>query len=95
MPRTGKIYVAIYTKKDKIKVKKMKIIINVMDDISPSIALSCVQNVIRLGKASDYNSVKAHYWWVTDFSSSEGDIRVSIIPYRKSDSFRVYKINEK
>ena len=79
----------------KIKNKKMKIIINIEDDISPSIALMCVQNVIRLGKISHYNNDKAHYNWVTDFNSSQGDIRVSIIPYRKSDSFRVYKIEEK
>ena len=63
-----------------------------MDDISPSIALSCVQNVVRLGKVSHDTKGRAYYCWVTEFSSSEGDIRVSIIPYRKSDSFRVYKM---
>lgn len=68
-----------------------KIHIEIRDDISPSIAVECVNQVIIEGKVSHDTKGKAYYCWATRFATSEGNLVVSVRPYRKSDCFVVYK----
>ena len=73
---------------NKIKFSCMKIHIDIRHDISPTIALECVRQVIAQGKVS--NNGKS-YCYATTFNTSEGEIWVSTRQYRKSDCFLVYK----
>ncbi len=66
----------------------MKIHIDIRHDISPTIALECVRQVIAQGKAS--NDGKS-YCYAAAFDTSEGEVYVVTRPYRKSDCFLVYK----
>lgn len=66
----------------------MKIHIDIRNNISPTIALECVRQVIAQGKISaDGKS----YCYATTFDTDEGEVWVAIRPYRKSDCFLVYK----
>lgn len=66
----------------------MKIHIDIRHNISPTIALECVRQVIARGKISANGK---SYCYATTFDTDEGEIWVSIRPYRKSDCFLVYK----
>ena len=66
----------------------MKIYIDIRHNISPTIALECVRQVIAQGKISaDGKS----YCYATTFDTDEADVWVAIRPYRKSDCFLIYK----
>ena len=66
----------------------MKIHLDIRHDISPTIALECVRQVIAQGKIS--NSGKS-YCYATTFNTGEGEICVATRPYRKSNCFLIYK----
>lgn len=68
-----------------------KIHIEIRDDISPSVAVECVNQVIMGGKVSNDTKGNAYYCWATCFTTMEGNLIVSVRPYRKSDCFVVYK----
>ena len=68
----------------------MKIHLDIRHDISPTIALECVRQVIAQGKVS--NNGKS-YCYAAAFDTSEGEIWVVTRPYRKSDCFLIYKNN--
>lgn len=68
----------------------MKIHIDIRHDISPTIALECVKQVIKMGKVSGNGK---SYFYATTFDTNEGEIWVAPRPYRKSDCFLVYKNN--
>ena len=68
-----------------------KIHIEIRDDIKPSIAVQCVKQVIDMGMISHDSKGGEHYCWATRFAATEGNIIVSVRPYRKSDCFVVYK----
>ena len=66
----------------------MKIHIDIRHNISPTVALECVKQVISQGKISaDGKS----YCYATTFNTDEGEVWVAIRPYRKSDCFLIYK----
>lgn len=66
----------------------MKIHIDIRHNISPTVALECVRQVIAKGKISaDGKS----YCYAATFDTDEGEVWVAIRPYRKSDCFLVYK----
>ena len=66
----------------------MKIHIDIRHNISPTIALECVKQVIAQGKISaDGKS----YCYATTFDTDEGEIWVAIRPYRKNNCFLIYK----
>ena len=64
----------------------MKIHINIKDDVDPIIALECVKKVIRQGRMSNGGKM---YSYATIFDTSEGEVWVETMPYRKSDCFCV------
>lgn len=66
----------------------MRVTIDIRNDISPSIALECVKNVIARGKISDGGK---SYCYATTFETSDGEVWVHTRPYRKTDCFVVYK----
>jgi len=66
----------------------MKIHLDIRHDISPTIALECVRQVIAHGKVS--NNGKS-YCYAAAFDTNEGEIWVETRPHRKSDCFLVYK----
>lgn len=66
----------------------MKIHLDIMHDISPTIALECVKQVIARGKIS--NNGKS-YCYATIFNTSDGEVWVTTRQYRKSDCFLIYK----
>ena len=66
----------------------MKIHLDIRNNISPTVALECVRQVISEGKIS--NNGKS-YCYATKFDTSEGEVFVAIRPYRKSDCFLIYK----
>lgn len=66
----------------------MRIHIDIRHDISPTIALECVKQVIEAGKVSANGK---SYCYATTFDTNEGEVRVAARPYRKSDCFLVYK----
>ena len=68
----------------------MKIHLDIRHDISPTIALECVRQVIAQGKIS--NNGKS-YSYATTFSTSEVEVWVATRPYRKSNCFLIYKNN--
>ena len=65
-----------------------KIHIDIRDDISPDLALECVKQVVRMGRVSNGGKM---YSYASTLDTSEGEILVWTIPYRKSDCFRVEK----
>lgn len=68
----------------------MKIHIDIRNDISPTIAVECVRQVIALGKLSANSK---SYCYATTFDTNEGEVCVTTRLYRKSDCFLVYKTN--
>ena len=66
----------------------MKIHIDIRHDISPTIALECVKQVIKAGKMSVNGK---SYCYATTFDTNDGEVWVAVRPYRKSDCFLVYK----
>lgn len=64
----------------------MKIHINVLDDIPPTVALNCVSKVVAEGRIS--NGGKS-YCYATSFYTSVGEVWVTTAQYRKSDCFTV------
>lgn len=66
----------------------MKIHIDIRDDISPAIALSCVRDVVADGRISNFGK---EYCYATQFSTIIGLVWVKTKPYRKSDCFLVEK----
>ncbi len=66
----------------------MKIHIDIRNDISPTVALECVKQVIVRGKIS--NDGKS-YCYATTFDTNEGEIWVHQRLYRKSGCFLVHK----
>ena len=66
----------------------MKIHIDIRHDISPTLALECVRQVIIRGMLSaDGKS----YCYATTFDTNEGEVWVAVRPYRKNNCFLVYK----
>lgn len=70
---------------------KVKINIEIRDNIKPKLALRLVANVIALGKISTGEHGKKYYCWQCNFNTADGEMRVSTRQYRKSDCFVVYK----
>ena len=66
----------------------MRIHIDIRHDISPTIALECVRQVIAQGKLSANGK---SYCYATTFDTNEGEVWVATRPYRKSNCFLVYK----
>lgn len=66
----------------------MKIHLDIRHDISPTIALECVKQVIIQGKVSASGK---SYCYATTFDTSEGEVCVAVRPHRKSDCFLIYK----
>lgn len=66
----------------------MKIHIDIRNDISQTVALECVKQVIEQGKIS--NDGKS-YCYLTTFKYGDEEIWVHPRPYRKTDCFLVYK----
>lgn len=66
----------------------MKIHIDIRHNISPTIALECVRQVIEQGKISANGK---SYCYATTFDTSNGEVWVAVRPYRKNDCFLVYK----
>lgn len=66
----------------------MKIHIDIRNNLSPTVALECVKQVIAQGKISDDGK---SYCYATTFDTNEGEIWVHPRPYRKTDCFLVYK----
>ena len=71
-----------------------KIEIDIRDDISPSIALMCVKQVVANGKISKGENDKKYYCWLTTFNTSDGEVAVVTRQYRKNDCFVIYKLKE-
>jgi hypothetical protein len=69
----------------------MKIQIDIRNNISPTLALEAVKQVVAHGKISEGEKGKKYYCWATSFETNEGDIVVSTRQYRKNDCFVVYK----
>ena len=68
-----------------------KIEIDIRDNISPSVALKYIEQVVADGKVSEGERNKKYYCWVTRFSTSKETIIVATQQYRKNDCFIVYK----
>ena len=66
----------------------MKIHLDIRNNISPAIALECVKQVIAQGKVSANGK---SYCYATILDTIEGEVWVTVKPYRKSDCFLVYK----
>lgn len=66
----------------------MRIHLDIRDDISPTMALEAVKQVVAHGRVSNNGKM---YCYATLFDTSEGKIVVSTREYRKSDCFMVYK----
>lgn len=66
----------------------MRIHIDIRHDISPTIALECVRQVIMREMLS---ADRKSYCYATTFDTNEGEVWVATRPYRKSDCFLVYK----
>ena len=70
---------------------KIKININICDNIKPELALRLVARVVAAGKTSKGENGKMYYCWLTTFDTSDGEIMVSTRQYRKNDCFIVWK----
>lgn len=65
--------------------------ITIRDGISPSLALRCVESVVRGGRVSEGEHGRMYYCWATLFATAEGTICVATRQYRKDDCFVVYR----
>lgn len=70
---------------------RVKINIDIRDNIEPGLALRLVARVIDSGKISTGENGKMYYCWGTLFNTPDGKIIVSTRQYRKTDCFVVYK----
>lgn len=71
--------------------QKIKINIDIRDNIEPGLALCLVARVIDAGKISKGENGKMYYCWLTTFDTPDGEIAVSTRQYRKTDCFVVHK----
>jgi len=74
---------------------KLKINIDIRDNIKPGLALHLVARVIDAGKISKGENGKMYYCWLTVFDTPDGDIAVSTRQYRRNDCFIVWKYGKK
>lgn len=70
---------------------KIKINIDIRDNIKPELALLLVSSVIDSGKISKGENGKMYYCWGTLFDTPDGEIMVATRQYRKTDCFVVYR----
>lgn len=70
---------------------KIKINIEIRDNIEPGLALRLVARVIDAGKISKGENGKMYYCWGTVFDTPDGEIMVWTRQYRKTDCFVVHK----
>jgi len=66
----------------------MRLIIDIQDDVSPHVALQCVERVINGGRISGNGK---SYCYASSFITSEGDVWVYCHDNKKSDKFFVEK----
>ena len=69
----------------------MRIEIQIEDDVSPTVALKCLQDVIKEGRIS-YNGKL--YCFVSIIPTKEGKVLVQTRQYRKNDCFLITKYKE-
>lgn len=74
---------------------KIKINIDIRDNIKSDLALNLVARVIADGKISKGENGKMYYCWLTVFDTPDGEIAVSTRQYRKNDCFVVWKYGKK
>lgn len=74
---------------------KIRINIDIRDDIEQGLALRLVARVIDAGKISKGENGKMYYCWLTVFDTPDGEIAVSTRQYRKNDCFVVLKYGKK
>lgn len=74
---------------------KIRINIDIRDDIEQGLALRLVARVIAGGKISRGENGKMYYCWLTVFDTPDGEIAVSTRQYRKNDCFVVLKYGKK
>lgn len=74
---------------------KIKINIDIRDNIKPDLALNLVARVIANGKISKGENGKMYYCWLTVFDTPDGEIAISTRQYRKNDCFVVWKYGKK
>lgn len=60
-------------------------------NVSPELALECVQQVVKMGKISHDTKGKPYYCWATTFDTNMGEVVVYTREYRKNDCFLVTK----
>ena len=70
---------------------KIKINIDIRDNIEQGLALRLVSRVIAGGKISRGENGKKYYCWLTVFDTPDGKIAVSTRENRKNDCFIVWK----
>ncbi len=70
---------------------KVKINIDIWDNIEPVLALGLVARVVANGKISRGEYGKMYYCWGTVFDTPDGIIMVSTRQYRKNYCFVVHK----
>jgi len=74
---------------------KIRINIDIRDDIEQGLALRLVARVIAGGKISRGENGKMYYCWLTVFDTPDGEIAVSTRQYRKNDCFVVWKYGKR
>lgn len=74
---------------------KIRINIDIRDNIEQGLALRLVARVIEDGKISRGENGKMYYCWLTVFDTPDGEIAVSTRQYRKNDCFVVLKYGKK
>lgn len=74
---------------------KIRINIDIRDDIEQGLALRLVARVIAGGKVSRGENGKMYYCWLTVFDTPDGEIAVSTRQYRKNDCFVVWKYGKR
>lgn len=74
---------------------KIRINIDIRDNIEPGLALLLVARVTDSGKISEGEKGKTYYCWGTLFDTPDGEIMVATRQYRKTDCFVVYKCGKR
>lgn len=74
---------------------KIRINIDIRDNIEQGLALRLVARVVAGGKISRGENGKMYYCWLTVFDTPDGEIAVSTRQYRKNDCFVVLKYGKK
>lgn len=75
--------------------QKIRINVDIRDDIEQGLALRLVASVIDAGKISKGENGKMYYCWLTVFDTPDGEIAVSTRQYRKNDCFVVHKYGKR